>query len=137
MAINQKWRRIKKDKKKDKKSKDDGLSTIASDASLAQTLASNASTTLPPQQSNGPVFSGGQMFERYAKNGAMTPRAFLQISANEGLQPVHSRPMTVTPPTQQIGGGMRMLKPTLRLGAYFNDLEKVVVAVLQVTNLSK
>lgn len=60
----------KKDKKKkDKKSKDDGLSTIASDASLAQTLASNASTMLPPQQNNGPVFSGGQMFERYAKNG--------------------------------------------------------------------
>jgi hypothetical protein len=115
----------KKDKKKkDKKSKDDGLSTIASDASLAQTLASNASTMLPPQQNNGPVFSGGQMFERYAKNGAMTPRAFLQMVQNEGLQPVHSRPMTVAPPTQRIGGGMRDAQADFEVGRLFQRFGK-------------
>jgi len=122
----------KKDKKKkEKKSKDDGLSTVPSDATMA-TMASSASAMLPQgQQNNGPVFSGGQMFERYARNGAMTPRAFLQMVQSEGLQPSANRPgmMGGVPPTQQQnmmmgGGGMQSAQADFEVGRLFQRFGK-------------
>ena len=117
----------KKDKKKkDKKSKDDGLSTVPSDASLAHTMASNASTMLPTHQNSGPVFSGGQMFERYSKNGAMTPRAFLQMVQNEGLQPQNVAGTAGAMPGQQqvLGGGLGSAAADFEVGRLFQRFGK-------------
>ena len=108
----------KKDKKKkDKKSKDDGLSTVPSDASLAHTIASNTIDYVTNTPKHGSSVQRGQMFERYSKNGAMTPRAFLQMVQNEGLQP-HNNMAGIggaMPEQQQmLGGGMGSCPRTSR-----------------------
>lgn len=93
MPKEKKEKKVKdKKEKKDKSGSKSGLSTIASEAT---TGAVSTASMLPSAPSAGPAFDGGQMFERYASGGQMTPRGFMRMVQSEGLRSAAERTSTL------------------------------------------
>jgi hypothetical protein len=93
MPKEKKEKKVKdKKEKKDKSGSKSGLSTIASEAT---TGAVSTASMLPNAPSAGPAFDGGQMFERYASGGQMTPRGFMRMVQSEGLRSATERTSTL------------------------------------------